>query len=98
MTDQADQKDRVRQRLERIWKFNEGILRNLDHEIRCERCERKLWDRLEDEDRRSWKCGARQRNIGPEVQDCDWPVCGCDPYASKVLDAIAESGFEIVKK
>lgn len=33
MTDQADQKDRVRQRLERIWKFNEGILRNLDHEL-----------------------------------------------------------------
>ena len=44
-----------------------------------------------------WKCGARQRNIGPEVQDCDWPVCGCDPYASKVLDAIAESGFRIVR-
>lgn len=45
-----------------------------------------------------WKCGARQRNIGPEVQDCDWPVCGCDPYASKVLDAIEESGLEIVKR
>lgn len=44
-----------------------------------------------------WKCGARQRHIGSEVQDCDWPVCGCDPYASKVLDAIAESGFKIVR-
>lgn len=44
-----------------------------------------------------WQCGARQRHIGAEVQDCDWPVCGCDPYASKVLDAIAESGFKIVK-
>jgi hypothetical protein len=45
-----------------------------------------------------WQCAARQRNIGPEVQDCDWPVCGCDPYADKVLDAIAESGFTIVKE
>jgi hypothetical protein len=44
-----------------------------------------------------WKCGARQRNIGPEIQDCDWPVCGCDPYASKVLDAIEEGGFKIVR-
>lgn len=44
-----------------------------------------------------WKCGARQRNIGPEVQDCDWPVCGCDPYASKVLDAIEEGGFKIIR-
>ena len=44
-----------------------------------------------------WKCGARQRNIGPEIQDCDWPVCGCDPYASKVLDAIEESGFKIIR-
>jgi len=48
--------------------------------------------------RRQWKCGARQRHIGAEIQDCDWPVCGCDPYASKVLDAIEESGFEIVRK
>lgn len=44
-----------------------------------------------------WQCAARQRNIGPDIQDCDWPFCGCDPYASKVLDAIAESGFKIVK-
>jgi hypothetical protein len=44
-----------------------------------------------------WKCGARQRNIGPEIQDCDWPICGCDPFASRVLDAISESGFKIVK-
>lgn len=45
-----------------------------------------------------WKCGARQRHIGPEIQDCDWPVCGCDPYASKVLDAIDENGFQIVRR
>lgn len=44
-----------------------------------------------------WDCAARQRNILPDAQDCDWPVCGCDPYASKVLDAIAESGFVIVR-
>lgn len=44
-----------------------------------------------------WKCGARQQHIGPEVQDCNWPFCGCDPYAGKVLDAIAESGCKIVQ-
>lgn len=48
-------------------------------------------------DNERWECGARQRHIGAEIQDCDWPACGCDPYASKVLDAVAESGFRIVK-
>ena len=23
-------------------------------------------------------------------QDCDWPFCGCDPYATKVLDVLEE--------
>lgn len=53
---------------------------------------------LQDSEAQRWKCGARQRNVGPDIQDCDWPVCGCDPYANKVLDAIAESGFEIIRK
>lgn len=38
-----------------------------------------------------WKCKARQSSV-PEPQDCDWPVCGCDPYADKVIAALQESG------
>lgn len=45
-----------------------------------------------------WVCAARQRGITLDPQDCDWPVCGCDPLANKVLDTIAESGFVIVPK
>ena len=41
----------------------------------------------------AFKCKA-QRTADPP-QDCDWPFCGCDPYANKVLNAIEESGFEI---
>lgn len=37
-----------------------------------------------------WKCKA-QRTADPP-QDCDWPVCGCDPYADKVIAALQESG------
>jgi hypothetical protein len=37
-----------------------------------------------------WKCKA-QRTADPP-QDCDWPVCGCDPYADKVIAALEESG------
>ncbi len=41
-----------------------------------------------------WKCKAQPTADPP--QDCDWPFCGCDPGADKVLDAIAESGFVLV--
>ena len=33
-----------------------------------------------------WTCKARPTADPP--QDCDWPNCGCDPYANKVLDAL----------
>jgi hypothetical protein len=42
------------------------------------------------------KCKARSSS-GPETQDCDWPFCGCDPHADKVIEAIQESGFAIRK-
>lgn len=32
----------------------------------------------------------------PEPQDCDWPFCGCDPHANRVLEALQESGYTIV--
>jgi hypothetical protein len=36
---------------------------------------------------------------GTEPQDCDWPVCGCDPHATKVIEALLEGGasFEQVR-
>ena len=41
----------------------------------------------------AWKCKARASNMGAnDPQDCDWPVCGCDPYADKVIEALQESG------
>ena len=35
---------------------------------------------------------------GNEGQDCDWPWCGCDPVADRVLAAIQEQGLKIVKE
>ena len=43
----------------------------------------------------AWKCKANPTADPP--LDCDWPFCGCDPLADKVIEAIQESGFSIVK-
>lgn len=43
-------------------------------------------------------CAARRLNLGAnDPQDCDWPFCGCDPRADRVLDAIEESGAQLVR-
>lgn len=47
---------------------------------------------LRNEDGGSWTCAARKQSL-PEPDDCDWPVCGCDPYAMRVIDALQESGL-----
>ena len=41
-----------------------------------------------------WVCGARKQGTagGNDPADCDWPTCGCDPYATKVIDALVEQG------
>lgn len=41
-----------------------------------------------------WTCAARKQGTagGNDPADCDWPACGCDPYANKVIDALYESG------
>ena len=38
-----------------------------------------------------WECAGRKQSL-PEPGECDWPVCGCDPHAQKVIDALQESG------
>ena len=51
-----------------------------------------------------YKCAARNGSVGAnQPQDCNWPVCGCDPVANKVLDTLDEMGYfnagkAIVKK
>lgn len=39
---------------------------------------------------RAWTCGAKASTDPP--QECNWPLCGCDPYADKVIAALQESG------
>ncbi|MDU7524163.1 MAG: hypothetical protein E7K72_22780 [Roseomonas mucosa] len=40
-----------------------------------------------------FECAARkQGTAGDTPADCDWPACGCDPYADKVISALEESG------
>jgi hypothetical protein len=48
----------------------------------------------------AWQCTARKQGTpgGNDPADCDWPGCGCDPAANKILEAIDEAGFEITKK
>jgi hypothetical protein len=40
----------------------------------------------------SFRCKARTAS-GPDVQDCDWPHCGCDPLADRVLASLQEEGY-----
>lgn len=42
-----------------------------------------------------WECAARATSFDPP-QDCDWPVCGCDPAAVKVIEALEEGGMTLV--
>lgn len=38
----------------------------------------------------SFTCKVRAAGLTDPPQDCDWPNCGCDPYADKVLAALEE--------
>lgn len=39
------------------------------------------------------KCRARSANYGDPI-DCDWPFCGCDQHAEKVVQSLGECGWE----
>lgn len=40
-----------------------------------------------------FKCKADRSGAGGNTpQDCDWPCCGCDPYADKVIAVLQERG------
>jgi hypothetical protein len=42
----------------------------------------------------AWECAARRQGTagGNDPADCDWPICGCDPHANKVIEALADMG------
>lgn len=52
---------------------------------------------IEAEGHRICKARAQGTPGGMDPVDCDWPFCGCDPKADKVIEAIEESGFKIVQ-
>lgn len=43
----------------------------------------------------SFNCKARQQGSagGNTPADCDWPVCGCDPAADRVIASLEENGI-----
>ncbi len=40
------------------------------------------------------QCAARAQGTpgGIDPAECDWPMCGCDPHATKVIEALSEAG------
>lgn len=44
-------------------------------------------------------CAARRAGTagGNDPAECDWPFCGCDPAATRVLGAIQDAGLVIVR-
>lgn len=47
----------------------------------------------------AWTCKARAQGTagGNDPADCDWPVCGCDPHADKVIAVLEESGHFVAR-
>jgi hypothetical protein len=46
-------------------------------------------------EKRRFECQARKQAL-PEPADCDWPFCGCDPYADKVFEALQECNKTLI--
>ena len=69
--------------------IHETITFNFENEEQ----QRRFHERLKEE--AAWSCGARKQGTsgGNDPADCNWPVCGCDPYATKVIEALDESGM-----
>ena len=73
---------------------------NFDAFWGCSRPQCKRASKFLREQPKYFECKARYSGTagGNPPQDCDWPMCGCDPVANRVLSSIHESGLEIVKK
>jgi hypothetical protein len=41
---------------------------------------------------KGWECAAAKGTSSEAAYaHCDWPHCGCDPYANRVMDALEEA-------
>ncbi|MCA6114292.1 hypothetical protein J6524_05025 [Bradyrhizobium sp. WSM 1738] len=40
----------------------------------------------------AFECMGRKQAL-PEPGECNWPDCGCDPYATKVVESLLEQGW-----
>lgn len=40
----------------------------------------------------SWECMGRKQSL-PDPGECNWPDCGCDPSATKVIENLIEQGW-----
>jgi hypothetical protein len=40
----------------------------------------------------AWTCMGRRQAL-PEPAECNWPDCGCDPHATKVIESLIEQGW-----
>lgn len=41
----------------------------------------------------TWECVGRKQAY-PEPGECDWPGCGCDPNATKVIESFLEQNWK----
>ena len=41
----------------------------------------------------TWECAGRKQAY-PEPGECDWPGCGCDPNATKVIESFLEQSWK----
>ena len=41
----------------------------------------------------TWECAGRKQAY-PEPGECDWPGCGCDPNATKVIESFLEQNWK----
>lgn len=44
-----------------------------------------------------FQCAGRKQAL-PEPGECNWPVCGCDPHAEKVIEALQDAGLLVPGK
>jgi hypothetical protein len=88
--------------LERLWDFIAELMVDLNAADSDITQMQKLYEQPSEppagagSDAPTFRCKARSANMGAnDPQDCNWPVCGCDPYADKVIETLSESGLFI---
>jgi hypothetical protein len=73
----------------------EIVFEHCTHHLSCRvACKACVSDAIREaqEAARGFTCAVRAAGKTDPPQDCDWPFCGCDPHATKVVEALQESG------